>query len=104
MPRVSQVIHQYGRPVKARLLDGSIVEREDKIYVPSYGMVYPCLDYDNHFVYYKKQLGSTLMCTCGSQAAAFGYDAYKKYCSYMGERVIGCIVHLQTGRHGDGSS
>lgn len=104
MPRVSQVIHQYGRPMKANLPDGTFVERQDSIYVPSYQSVYLCLEYDNHFVYYKDQYGSTLKCTCGSDAAAFGYDAYKKYCSYMGERVIGCIIHLQTGKHADGST
>ena len=104
MPKAPVIIHQYGRPEKARLPNGDVVERQEFIYVPSYREVYPCLEYDNHFVYYKKQIGSTLMCTCGSQAAAFGYAAYKKYCSYMGEKVLGCITHLQTGRHGDGSS
>ena len=60
--------------------------------------------YDNHFVYYYHQIGSTLMCTCGSPAAAFGYSAYKQYCSYQGERTIGCIAHLQQGRHADNST
>ena len=55
-------------------------------------------------MYYNgKQIGSTLMCTCGSQAAAFGYDAYKQYSSWMGERVLGCIMHFQQGHHADGS-
>ena len=103
MPRVSQVIHQYGRPTKAKLLNGDMVERQEKIYIPSYQSVFPTLDYDTHFVYYIKQMGSTLMCTCGSPAAVFSYDAYEKYCSYMGEKVIGCISHLQNGVHGDGS-
>jgi len=99
------VIHQLGRPVRARTLSGDIIERPDKIFVPSYQAVFPVLDYDNHFIYYDPtHMGSTLMCTCGSAAAAFGYDAYKKYCSYMGERVLGCIQHLQTGGHADGST
>ena len=99
-----EVIHQYGRPYKAVLQNGDVVERQDTIYVPSYKAIYPTLDYDNHFVYYYHQMGSTLKCTCGSPAAAFGYDAYKKYCSYMGERVLGCVAHLQTGKHADGST
>jgi len=103
--RAPSVIHQFGRPVKAKLLDGRIVERQDEIYVPSHHAIYPCLDYDQHFVYYDgNALGSTLRCTCGGTAAAFGYQAYKKYCSYMGEKVIGCVTHLQTGRHDDESS
>ena len=36
MPRMSQVIHQYGRPMKARLNNGDVVEREERIYVPTY--------------------------------------------------------------------
>lgn len=104
MPKAPTVIHQLGRPEKAKLYNGDIVERQDAIFVPSYGAIFPCLEYDNHFIYYKKQYGSTLMCTCGSTAAAFGYDAYEKYCSYMGERVLGCTMHLQTGKHADGST
>lgn len=105
MSKAPVVIHQFGRPMKAKLPNGDIVERQDAIYVPSYGAVYPCLDYDQHFVYYDgKNIGSTLRCTCGGTAAAFGYSAYKKYCSYMGEKVIGCVTHLQTGRHDDNST
>lgn len=104
MVKAPVVIHQYGRPMKARLHNGDVAERKDAIYVPSYNAVYSVLEYDNHFVYYHKQIGSTLMCTCGSPAAAFGYSVYRKYCSYMGERVLGCIHHLQTGKHADGST
>ena len=103
MPKAPIVIHQYGRPVRARLPNGDVVERQDMVL--SNGILYPALDYDNHFVYrYGKNIGSVLRCTCGSDAAEFGYSAYKKYCSYMGEKVIGCIMHLQTGCHGDGST
>lgn len=105
MSRAPKVIHQYGRPMKARTLNGDIIERQDKIYVPSYRAVFPTLEYDNHFVYYDPHhIGSTLMCTCGSPAAAFGYEAYSRYCSYMGEKVIGCVEHLQHERHADGST
>ena len=104
MPKAPVVIHQFGRPVKAKLLNGDIVERQEAIYVPSHRETIPCLEYDNHFIYYNgKQRGSTLMCTCGAPAAAFGYEAYRRYCSYMGERVLGCINHLQYGKHADGS-
>lgn len=105
MAKAPTVIHQLGRPVRARLSNGDVIEREDAIYVPTYRAIYPTLDYDNHFVYYDAHhIGSTLMCTCGSAAAAFGYAAYKKYCSYMGEKTLGCIQHLQTGKHADGST
>src|SRR3972149_7656840 len=103
MPKAPVVIHQYGAPMKARLSNGDLVERQDSIYVPTYKAVFPCLEYDNHFIYYKHQMGSTLMCTCGSPAAAFGYEAYKRYCSYIAEKVLGCVAHLQGGKHGDGS-
>ena len=105
MSRAPKVIHNYGRPVRAKLLNGDIIERQDHIYVPSYNLVLPALDYDNHFVYYDgTHIGSTLMCTCGGVSASFGYEAYKKYCSYMGAQVLGCVTHLQTGRHADGST
>lgn len=105
MSKAPTVIHQYGRPVKAKLPNGDIIERQDKIYVPSYHAVFPCLDYDSHFVYYYgKTLGTTMFCTCGSGSGIFGYRAYKKYCSYIGENVIGCIHHLQYGKHADGST
>ena len=105
MPKAPVVIHQYGRQKRARMPNGDVVEREDRIYVRSYKTSFPTLEYDNHFIYYDEtHIGSTIMCTCGSSGAAFAYDAYKKYCSYQGERVLGCVHHLQYGNHADGST
>lgn len=104
MSRAPAVIHHYGKPMEARMPNGDKIVRQDAIFVQSRGQLLPCLEYDNHFVYETDKIGSSLMCTCGSAAAAFGYRAYSKYCSYMGENVIGCIQHLQTGRHADGST
>lgn len=101
-----KVIKHFGRPNEATLPDGTIVRREEKIFVPTQQEWYETLDYDNHFVYYRKVLGTTMMCTCGSIAAVFGYDAYQKFASrYKGTFVVGCVAHLQSGgRHSDGSS
>lgn len=105
MPKAPVVIHNYGRPMKARLHNGDLVERQDRIVVPSHRASYPCVEYDNHFIYRQTStIGSSLMCTCGSAAGTFGYDAYKKYMSYAGEFVLGCIHHLEYGKHADGST
>jgi len=104
MRKAPSVIHQYGRPMLAKDVTGHIIHREDKIFVPAYGEWFNTLDYDNHFVYLSRQIGSALMCTCGSSAAAVGYQEYKKYCSYKGQRVIACLAHLNDGKHADGST
>jgi len=103
MPKAPVVIHQYGRPVKARDVDGREIVREDKIFFNRHWI--PCLEYDNHFVYKTDKIGSaTLMCSCGSAAGVVGYRAYKRFASYMGTEVVACLHHINTGRHGDGSS
>ena len=80
MPKAPVVIHQYGRPVRAKLPNGTVVERQDAIYVSSYREVFKCLDYDTHFLYYDgNHIGSTLMCTCGSHAGVIGYNGYKRF-------------------------
>lgn len=104
MPRAPKVIHQYGRPYKAKTLSGKWVERQDQIYVPSHREVYPVLDYDTHFIYRDgENLGSTLLCTCGSPAGVIGYEGYKRFASYRGMNVIACIYYTNHGHHADGS-
>jgi hypothetical protein len=107
MTRVSQVIHQYGRPVNAKTLEGTWVERPEKIYIQSYQAIFPCLDYDSHFVYEDptttRKYGSTLLCTCGSPAVVVGYDGYMKFASYQGEKVVACLHYTQNECHADGS-
>jgi hypothetical protein len=104
MPRTLTIIHQYGRPKIAKDINGDIIHRQDSIYVPSYKQSFPVLDYDNHFVYATRNIGSSLMCTCGSPAVVVGYRAYKQYESYKGMNVIACLSHINTGKHADGSS
>lgn len=105
MNKAPTIIHQFGRPKKAKLLNGRWVDRPEHIFVPSYHDVFPTLDYDNHFVYYDgEHIGSTLMCTCGSAAIVVGYEAYRMYASYMGHNVIACMMHTQQGKHADGST
>lgn len=98
------IIKQFGRPVRARGLDGENIEREDRLFMDSENQWYETLDYDNHFIYKTSRMGTSFLCTCGSPAAVFGYDAYKKYSSrYKGNFVLGCIAHLNDGAHADGS-
>lgn len=102
---MAEVIHQYGRAMKAKLPNGIIVNREDFIYVPSYRNRFPVLPYDSHFIYYNDRymIGSTLMCTCGSYAEIVGYQAYEKYNSFIGNSVIACSHYTREGKHSDGS-
>lgn len=103
MPKAPVVIHQYGRPTKARDVDGHTIQKEDKIFFNK--RWYPVLDYDNHFIYTTDKVGSaSIMCTCGGFAGVVGYRAYKRFSSYVGPDVVACIQHINTGRHGDGSS
>ena len=104
MAKAPTIIHQYGRPYKARTLSGKWVERQDQIYVPSHREVFPVLEYDNHFIYYDgDHIGSTLLCTCGSQAGVIGYEGYKEFASYQGQNVIACMHYTDKKCHADGS-
>lgn len=104
MPKAPVVIHQFGRPKKAKLLSGKWIDRPDEIYVPTHHRNYSVLDYDSHFVYRDgEHLGSTLMCTCGAAASVIGYEGYRKYASYQGSQVIACLHYTQYGSHADGS-
>jgi hypothetical protein len=99
------VIHVHGR-AKIAYLDGERIEREDKIFVRSENSWFPTVDSDNHFVYRQtKRLGSSLMCTCGSSAGIYLYDAYMRFTSINKGRMICCNSFIQNnGKHGDGSS
>ena len=105
MPKAPVVIHQYGRPMEARLQNGVLVHREDNIYVPTDKSFLPVLPYDSHFIYYNDgySIGSTLMCTCGSHAEIISYQWYKQYNSFIGNRVLACSSYTRTGKHADGS-
>lgn len=100
---MAKVIHQYGRPMRATDVDGHIIERQEKILFNN--QWYYTLDYDNHFVYGTKKVGSAaLMCTCGSPAGVIGHREYSKYTSqYKGEGMIACLYYTSYGSHSDGS-
>lgn len=92
---------------KARVahLDGKTIYREERVFVRSDNAVYPTVDTYAHFVYKQDwKLGSTLMCTCGSPAAVFRYDAYGKYYSTNMGGLVCCVAHMQQGVHADGST
>jgi len=104
MPKAPVVIHQHGRPMKAKDVDGRTIEREDRIYLPLYKQWFNVLEYDSHFVYVTDKIGSaSLMCTCGSAAAAVGYSSYKQYSSFKGIQAIACLHYTSYGTHADGS-
>lgn len=90
---------------KVAHLDGRTIERQDRIFVRSENAFYPTVDTYMHFVYKQTwKPGSTLMCTCGSVAGVFRYDAYGKYYSTNKGGMVCCVNHMQTGYHADGTA
>lgn len=88
---------------KVAYLDGKTIERPEIILVKSDNAVYPTIDTFTHFVYKQTwKPGSSLMCTCGSPAGVFTFEAYGKYYSRNQGKLVCCIQHIQTGRHADG--
>ncbi len=72
---MAQIVKVAGR-AKIAHLDGKTIERPSAILVKSDNAVYPTVDTYAHFVYKQSwKLGSTLMCTCGSVAGVFDYNA-----------------------------
>jgi len=100
-----KVIHVHGR-ARVAFLDGERFDRQDTIFVPSEKSWFPTIDTDSHFVYRQtKKIGSSLMCTCGSSAGIYLYDAYMRFTSINKGRMICCNSFIQNeGKHGDGSS
>lgn len=86
-------------------LDGETIERQDEIYIPSYRQWFRQLDTYNHFCFRQThRLGAGLLCSCGSDAGIFHYDAYMRFQStYVGD-VLACVSLMQYGRHADGST
>lgn len=110
IPKGVKIIKQAGTPVSATTLDGKIVERLDKIFLPAFGKSVACAPYDNHFVYHRRDIkGWALYCTCGGPAVIVGYNAYKNDASpstegdVMGELLV-CYFHAANGKHADGST
>lgn len=100
-----KVIRVYGK-AKIANFQGERIERDDLIFVPTERGWFRTIDTYDHFVYRRKKgtVGSTLMCTCGSPAAIFGFEAYGQFQSTNMGRIVCCISHMNTGLHADGST
>lgn len=99
-----KIIRVYGKARRANF-QGETIEREDTIFVRSEGWL-PTVDTFDHFVYRRKKgtVGSVLMCTCGSPAGVFGFEAYRQFQSINKGRTVCCILQMNTGKHADGSA
>jgi len=102
---MGNVIKHWNDPKNAVTLSGHHVHREERMFIPTHSQWFPILQTSMHFCYRDPTVprGSTLMCTCGSSAGIFGYEAYKKYNSYVGNEVVACTEFIQQGHHSDGS-
>lgn len=92
--RAPAVIRHLGEPREARTLRGTIVTRQDKLWVDDWGTFVSCAPYDDHFLYLSpdKTPGSpTFMCTCGSAAVVI---------NPMGSgHMFVCLMHASMGKH-----
>lgn len=106
------VVRSVGDLKQAELVDGTVVERADKIFVGGYGLI-DCCPYELHFIYRVPQhiKGWSYMCTCGSIAGVAGVKAYSKLITPVGTGLLlVCVRHSATknntgiGTHADGST
>lgn len=106
-----KVVRNVGDAKRATLHDGTVVERQDYIFVDGYGLV-KCANTELHFVYEipKHMKGWGLMCSCGSIAGVVGLNAYSKLASPTSTgMIIACVRLMATknntgiGEHADGS-
>jgi hypothetical protein len=119
------IIRQWNSPNEVTTIWGWKAFREEKLFAPDpYNTFFPCLNYDNHFIYeipdwrvaqdpkaYGGQI-TAFMCTCGAPAVLIGVDAYRNDANPEG-LVFGCMFRNNrvdpetgelTGRHADGST
>lgn len=106
------VVRVIGDLKKATLVDDTVVERVDAIFVEGYGLV-KCIPYELHFIYEvpKHFKGWKYMCTCGSIAGVAGAKAYSKLITPSGSGLmLVCVRHSTTksnegiGHHADEST
>jgi hypothetical protein len=101
-----QIIKSYNTLQKVTLVDGTEVQndRQNKVFVPEYGVEVPCAPYDNHFIFEVPQhiKGTSYLCSCGSQAVVVGSKAYA-HLSSMKNALFVCLHHTTYNEHADGS-
>ena len=93
MAKAPAHIRHYGEPKKATTLKGTVITRQDKLFVVEWGAFVPCAPYDDHFIYAtSEQDSSAYLCTCGSPAVVIKPEDPKA-------RMFVCLAHAQTGKH-----
>lgn len=100
-------IRHLNSPNAATTIDGIPVTRQEAIILSTWGYPINCAQYDNHFIYDDPAARNTKgrwtpMCTCGSFAGVFGYEAYRRDASRQGELIV-CWHHASFNKHADGS-
>jgi hypothetical protein len=105
MTETFNIIKQLNSPTKATLFEGTVVHRQEKVFVLEYKWFVKCAPYDNHFVFAvpKKIKGPAYQCSCGSMAHFIGSNDYAHLSSLEG-MMLTCMAHTTTGKHADGSS
>lgn len=99
-----QVVKVAGRARRANL-DGETIERTELIFVPTERGWFRTLDTHDHFCYYNRhKFGATLMCSCGSIAGIYNYEAYRQFQSENMGRIICCVSLVENRKHADGST
>ena len=105
-------VRSIGDLQQATLWDGTVVRRQEYIFVDGQGLV-KCAPYELHFIYEtpKEHKGWGLMCTCGSIAGVVGLNAYSKLAAPTDTgKLIVCVRHTTLknnegiGRHADEST
>jgi hypothetical protein len=101
----NNIIRRHNDANHAITLGGIPVEREKMIFLPSYRQWFPVLQTSMHFCFRDAShaRGTTLFCTCGAVGIIVGFEAYRKYSSFIGNEVISCHHFIQYGQHSDGS-
>ena len=98
------VIKVAGKARRANL-NGQTIFRSEVIYVPSEHAAFRIIDTWDHFCYRQNQfLGPTLMCTCGSTAGIYNFDAYMQFQSTNMGRIICCQSLVENRHHADGTT
>lgn len=98
------VIKSYGKARHVNL-NGELIDREDVVFVKSEQGWFRIMDTVEHFCFRRKHgvQGSTLMCSCGSIAGIFGYEAYRQFQSTNMGRLLCCVKYVYERQHADGT-